>query len=464
MSKTYFEERQNPFLWVRLILDTVWDELKNILSLGVRLRRQRDLAIAPGEVIVVDGTKDGPSKIAAHVIDIARWWGFGSARARNTVEFSKISTTQEVLLSATSRDEVGPEFEPGSFPKVWLLTCRHGHEIAFARRLRRHVRRVSRRSSFSHPIPFITAVPFIHLESTSMTVRNLVVGPQLPDEPQNWTPTLGIFDSDIDEAALRTVPQPPKLTWHGTVMDQGQNMPLTVSTRLADRVLKSHGTAVAAIAASKARVDIHCVGFRSDHRKASWLPATSASFLLKALETLKDCDVINLSLTVDRTVSDVAARFEDVLSWILAIMVESGTVVVSAVGKGRLVKVQEPSGDYRQDFIKIAGVPASLPYITAVGSDDPLDRNEGVLGRHFIVHFDAAHHLCIVDGKPFVGSSAACAYVSGQICNNLGASPSAAKTRLERAQEVGRRRTHASFPGAKVHAAWTNEVTYINAT
>jgi hypothetical protein len=368
------------------------------------------------------------------------------------------------LISVESNDERRPDSEAGGFPKAWLLTCRHGHEAALARRLRRHVRRVDRRSDVSLLLPFITAVPLIYLESTATEAVNIQLGKQVLDQPQNWTPVLGIFDGDIDDTALKILPQPPQLTWHGTVVDQGQNLPLTVSTLTSSRVPGSHGTAVAAIAASKARVEIRAVGYRDTDRKAPWLPAVSASFLLKGLQTLKDCDVINLSMTVDQTVSDVAARFEDALSWVLELMVDSGTIVVSAVGQARFRLVQEPSGDFSNKFTRTAGFPARLPHVIAVGSDDSKDRNEGVLGPHIIVRFDPTDHLCTVDGKPFLGSSAACAYVSGQICNYLGASVNPSQRRRERAQAVRRYDRRSLNPLATGETAWTNEVTYVHAT
>src|ERR1044072_3024989 len=137
MNNTYHEKPHGAFLWAMLILDTIWDELKNILSLGARLRRQRELPIAPGEVLVVDSAARETSKLAVHVSHIAEWWGLGSARAVSTIEFGKISTPEEVLLKRELLDERRPEFQPGRFPRAWLLTCRHGHEVALAQRLRR---------------------------------------------------------------------------------------------------------------------------------------------------------------------------------------------------------------------------------------------------------------------------------------------------------------------------------------
>jgi len=185
MNKTYFEEPHGAFLWAMLILDTLWDELKNVLSLGARLRRQRELPIAPGEVLVVDSIAREPSKLAAHVTHIAEWWGLGSARAVSTVEFGKIETPEKLLLSREQLDERRPDFEPGGFPPAWLLTCRDGHEVDLARRLRRHVRRASRRNRFSQLMPFITALPFIHPESAPMPAMNLVVGPQVAEVARN---------------------------------------------------------------------------------------------------------------------------------------------------------------------------------------------------------------------------------------------------------------------------------------
>ncbi|HEY8203579.1 MAG TPA: S8/S53 family peptidase, partial [Pyrinomonadaceae bacterium] len=361
MLKADLEEPQNLFLRIMLILDTVWDELKNVLSLGVRVRRQRQLRISPGEVLVVETATNEPSKLAVKVAHTAQWWGLGSAKALSAVDLGEISTPKEVLLTRESLDERRTEFELGAFPNTWLLSCGHGHEVALARRLRRHVRRLARRTGFSKPMPFITAVPFIYLESTPKPPINFVVGPQIIDEPQTWTPTLGIVERNVDEDLLLTLPQRPQLTWHGTVIDQGQNLPLRVSNDNADRVSDSHGTAVALIAASKARIDLHFVGWRPSERQETWLKSISASFLVKALQTLQDCDVINLSLTVDQTVSDVAARFEDALSWMLEIMVNSGTIIVSAVGRARVIYVQEASGDYLTKFIRTAGIPASLP-------------------------------------------------------------------------------------------------------
>src|SRR5256885_2381177 len=116
MLKAYLEKRQNLFLWTMLVLDTVWDELKNVLSLGVRLRRQRELPISPGEVLVVEGAATQPSKLAAHVTHIAQWWGLGSAKALSAVDFNQISTPEKVLLTRESLDERRPEFELGRFP------------------------------------------------------------------------------------------------------------------------------------------------------------------------------------------------------------------------------------------------------------------------------------------------------------------------------------------------------------
>lgn len=49
MLKTHIEKAQSPFLWALLILDTVWDELKNILSFGAISRQQRNLPIGQSE-------------------------------------------------------------------------------------------------------------------------------------------------------------------------------------------------------------------------------------------------------------------------------------------------------------------------------------------------------------------------------------------------------------------------------
>lgn len=467
MSQTYYEKPRGAFLWARLILDTLWDELKNILSLGVWLRRQRELRIAPGEVLIVDSARREPSELAKHVSDIAMWWGLGSAKAMHSVDIGKIETAEKVLLSRESFDERKPKPEPGAFPQTWLLKCRHGHELSLARRLRRHAWRVARRTGFSQPLPFITAVPFIHLESTTGTAAmNFMVGPQVAERKQTWTPTLGIVDSDVDESKLQALPAPqrPQVTWHGTVIDQGQNKSLTVSTNDSDRIPDWHGTSVALIAASKARVDMHLVGMGDSRRQAAWLDDLSASLVIKALHTLRDCDVINLSLTVDQTESDTAVRFEDALSEMLQTMVDSGTIVVSAVGQSSPISVQQSSGDYRPGYIKTAGIPASLPHVIAVGTDDPNDRNEDVSGLHIIVHLDSQHHLCTFDNKAFCGSSAACAYVSGQICNYLGATSDPSRRRVERAREINRHGTHQIVPWINGHVAWTNEVIYINAT
>lgn len=399
----------------------LWYWIRDALANVGRTPQRR--AIVPGQVVVMEPSRRTRASIPWYdlILEVANSRLLGNARARSTIDLATLPNESALLAG----DPVGPTSDDVTRTtlRTTVLACRPGLEGVLARRLRRAVARASRYRPISHAaLPYISEVPYISFSTqVGERVATTIKVHHSRREPQRgkWMPKVGIIDTDVDEQHLQSLGHNVALIWEGTVRDGGLNQPLEVSNQRSERKVGVHGTAVAVIAASHGTIEVHSVGCDSasapdrEPETADALLDVPGSFILQGLRMLRDCDIVNISMTIDRRVSDVAVHFEQMLEAYIDVLVDQGLVVVAAVGRQQLAAVLQRDGDYGYELITDAGAPARFSTVIGVGSTSPGDRNSGVVGPHTVLDVD---WLCTVDGEPFGRSSAAAAELSGAMC------------------------------------------------